>query len=225
MLHKKLSLAALSLCVMFSGCAIKLKPDLVAIAHDEKTPVVRLGEITETLTGTWKVYPQFGFKDNLVKALNASAPSSRFSNSLSNVTLSIHLTSDHEDDAPRLTSLGTLSMVTLGIIPLSYHSEWKVDCEVKLHREDGTLVGSYNLSEVGTYDIQVYPLTMLSLSGAGIRGDSDGLKIADRIASSLALKITKIIDENYNEFARYAGKSTLQVTPQAVQSAPSVLVT
>ncbi len=188
-----------------SSCAITMKPDLVEVPRAERPPVVRLGTVTETVTGTWNIYPSAGFKADVQDALSQAGPASRFSNDLSNLTMEIHLISDHEDDGPRLGSLGGLSIVTLGIIPLNYFSEWNIDGEIKLRRSDDTLVANYHVSEKATYEIWAYPLTMFTLFGAGIRGDGDARTIAKKISNNLAAKVVAIIDNNYDELARLAG--------------------
>ncbi len=207
--NKHYLLVFVSLAILCNGCAITIKPDFVTVTPSSKPAIMRLGEVTETATGTWNIYPGAGFKSELQEALNKPGVANRFANELSNLSMEIHLTSDHADDGPRLSSLGALSIVTLGIIPLNYFSEWNVDCEIKIRRSDDTLVANYHLTEKGSYEIWAFPLTMFSLSGAGMRGDGDARDIKAKVTNNLAAKIVEIIDNNYEELAPLAGKGAM----------------
>jgi len=195
------------------GCSIKTGPHLTTPpAAAAKQPIFRIGEITESLTGTWVNSPYgkpSGFRPALIDAFKQPQIASRFSTSSSNLTLNIDLVSDHEDDGPRLSNLGMLSIATLGIIPLNYFSEWNVDCSVKVTDPDGTQAADYVFQERGTYKIWAFPLTMLTLSGAGIRGDHDARVIYDKVAKSLAAKVADAIDQDYERLAAKAGKKAV----------------
>ena len=199
--------------VLISGCSIKTGPNLTTqTAASPKQPLFRVGEITESLTGTWANSPYgkpSGFRSALIDALKQPQIASRFSTSASNLTLNIDLVSDHEDDGPRLSNLGMLSMVTLGIIPLNFFSEWNVDCSVKVVAPEGTQVADYVFQERGTYKIWAFPLTMLTLSGAGIRGDHDARVIYDKVTKSLAARIADAMDQDYERLAAKAGKKKM----------------
>ncbi len=187
------------------GCAIKLGPDPIVFTQSSETGDFRIGDITESVTGTWNRYPDAGIKSQFLGALQKQEVLSFFSGGVLAPMVDIQLTSNHEDDGPRLSSLGAVSLVTLGIIPLKYNSEWDVQCKVTIKNEDGAQVASYNFTEKGTYQIWAYPLTMLSLSGAGARGSSDGLTIFVRISESLLDKIMNTLEKDRQTLLSNAG--------------------
>jgi len=119
--------------------------------------------------------------------------------------MDISLTSDHEDDGARLTGLGALSLITIGIIPLSYHSEWNVSCKLTLKNSEGNQVAVYNLNEKGTYDIQTYPITIFAFWGAWASGESDGKEIFKRVAANLADKIVRTLQKDSRALASQGG--------------------
>ncbi len=211
-LHKNVRiLFSIFLSIIFiTGCSIKTGPNLTTpVSTSPKEPLFRVGEITENMTGSWvnSAYGKpSGFRAALIDALKKPEIASRFSPSSSSLTLNMDLVSDHEDDGPRLSNLGMLSIATLGIIPLNYFSQWNVDCSIKVIASDGNQVADYVFQETGTYKIWAFPLTMLTLSGAGIRGDHDGRVIYDKVAKSLAAKIAAAIDQDYERLAARAGK-------------------
>lgn len=197
--------------IVNGGCSIKIGPDLAAPPPlSTQEPIFRVGEITENLTGTWAEPVSgpkpSGFRSAMIDALKDPQIASRFSSSAYNLTMNIELVSDHEDDLPRLNNLGALSMATLGIIPLNFFSEWNVDCSVKVMAPDGTQAADYVFQERGTYKIWAFPLTMLTLSGAGIRGDHDARIIYEKVTKSLAAKIADAIDKDYGKLAAKIGK-------------------
>ncbi|HNV85907.1 MAG TPA: hypothetical protein PKL97_02930 [Candidatus Omnitrophota bacterium] len=177
------------------GCAIKLGPDPVILPRLEGGSF-RLGEVTETATGTWNRFPDAGIKGPFLGALKNPEASTFFSGGVSSLVADIHLTTDHEDDGPRLTQLGALSMITLGIFPLKYHSEWNVQCRVTVKNGEGNSIGSYNFTEQGLYEIRVYPLTMFALFGAGMRGASDAVTIHNRMANALVDKMMRTLNKD-----------------------------
>ena len=180
------------------GCSIKLGPDPVTFPAAERVPVVRIGEVTEKLTGTWASMPNAGFKNDVLSALQSPEAAPFFSGDPSSLIMNIELTTDHADDAPRLSSLGALSMVTLGVIPLRYYSEWNLHANVKLLDPQGETVSQYMVSDKGHYRILTFPPTMLWLFTAGIRGESDGQEIFNRASRSLVKRIAETIDRDYN---------------------------
>ncbi len=192
--------------------------------------VLRLGEVTETLTGTWSIYANqpgmgvTGFRGALLAALETPEAKSALSNPASNLSLDIHLTSDHEDDGPRLANLGALSLVTLGIIPLNYFSEWRVTADVKIRERDETLVTDYVFHERGTYSIWAFPLTMFTLAGAGIAGDSDYRNITRRVANNLTFKIIQAVEKDYAKFAARSGVAQSSAAAPSHETAPKPLV-
>ncbi|OGW72257.1 MAG: hypothetical protein A2Y02_02020 [Omnitrophica bacterium GWA2_52_12] len=201
------------------SCSIKTGPDLLVPISEvkDRAPVLRVGEVTEALTGSWTQDPGIGtavFRNYLIDAFKEPAVASRFSPSSSNLTMNIDLVSDHESDQPRLGNLGGLSMLTLGIIPLNYFSAWDVDCKVNILSPAGETVADYVFQERGTYRIWAFPLTMLTLSGAGIRGDQDARAMFRKVAASLAAKIAEAVDNDYEKLAARVKKPEL---PQEVE--------
>jgi len=195
-----------SAALTFVGCSIKLGPDPVTSFQTSNAGLVRIGEVTEIMTGTWSQLPnRIGFKNNFLGSLRKPEVASFFSGGVSSLIMDVRLTSDHEDDAARLSSLGALSMVTIGIIPLNFHSEWNVQCQVTLKNSDGEQVAIYNLNEKGTYEIWAYPLTMFSLFGAGTRGETDGRDVFKRVCDNLVDKIIKTIEKDSQPLASKSG--------------------
>jgi len=208
--------------LLFSGCAIKVLPIVTDVAPTTKKPVIRLGEVNETVTGTWNIYPEAGFKSALLKTLRREEIASYFSNDISNLVLDIHITTDHADDGPRLSNLGALSIVTLGIIPLNYVSNWDTSCDVSITTPEGIPVADYVFHETGTYNIWAMPWTPLTLLGAGIRGEHDGGVVANRVTYSLARKIVDALEQNYDTLAAKSGhKAVAKVEKKATYAVPS----
>lgn len=194
-----------------TGCSIKLGPDPLHNFETVENGMVRMGDVSEVMTGTWSQMPNsVGFKSSFLSALQKPEVASFFNGGVSSYVMDIKLTSDHEDDGARLGNLGGLSMITLGIIPLSYHSEWLVQCQVTLKNAEGAAVAVYNLNEKGTYDIWAFPLTMLSLSGAGARGASDGKEVFKRVSEKLVDKIIQTLENDAGELANKKGSGSVQ---------------
>lgn len=191
-----------------AGCSIKLGPDPVRMAQSANPGLARLGDVTESVTGTWNIYPTSGVKSQFLTALKKPEAAAFFSGGIDSLIMDVQLTSDHESDHPRLSSLGALSMLTIGIIPLSYHSEWNIQCKVTLKNSSGAQVGIYNITEKGTYDIWAYPLTMFSLFGAGVRGESDWQELSKRTCESLVNKIMESIGKDYQTLSSRSGGSS-----------------
>jgi hypothetical protein len=203
---------ALLIALSLPACAIsngpKYLPEVEPAAQHE--PVLRVGEISETLTGSWTQDPGIGtsaIRSPMIDALKESDVAARFSHSSSNLTLNIDLTTDHESDGPRLANLGGLSLLTLGILPLNYNSHWDVDCHVEVIGLDGAPLADYTFHERGSYEIWAMPLTMFTLLGAGIRGESDGQEVFKRVATNLARKIAVAMDDDHARFAARVGRS------------------
>ena len=207
-----------------SACSIKTGPDLLTSipAAKDREPVLRVGEVTEALTGSWTQDPGIGtvvFRNYLIDAFKEPAIASRFSPSSSNLTMNIDLVSDHASDQPRLGNLGAVSMATLGIIPLNYFSAWDVDCKVTILSPAGETVADYVFQERGTYRIWAYPLTMLTLSGAGARGDQDARAVFKKVGASLAEKIADAIDQDYEKLAARVKKPQI---PKELQTEKTI---
>lgn len=195
------------LLILTPGCATSLGPEKVLLAPPTREPAVRLGEVTETMTGTWTTDPGVAtsaFRGPLVEALGKPEAKAYFLDSAP-LTVDIHLTSDHLSDQVRLSNLGMLSVATIGIIPLNYFSEWNVTCDVKVSQPDGTVASDYVFHERGTYKIWAFPLTMFTLLGAGIRGESDWWNIANRVANNLTVQILQALDTDHSKLSRKAG--------------------
>jgi hypothetical protein len=204
-----------------SACAIKNGPEFLPEAPPVagQEPVLRIGEISETLTGSWVQDPGIGtsaIRSHMIDALQAPDVASRFSSSSSNLTLNIDITSDHASDQPRLSQLGAISILTLGVVPLNYHSHWDIDCHVEVIGPDGNRVADYTFQERGTYRIWAMPLTMFTLLGAGIRAEHDGHDIFERVATNLARKIAEAVDNDYPKLAARAGRSRTETAAPGV---------
>ncbi|MSR77094.1 MAG: hypothetical protein EXS63_02550 [Candidatus Omnitrophica bacterium] len=227
----------LTLCLTLiqSGCSIKIGPEFVNIPPSERAPIFRIGDITESVTGSWAQSPTgaaksfSAFRSALTDELKKRELASRFSPSSTNLNLNIDLISDHDDDGPRLSNLGGLSMITFGIIPLNFFSEWLADCKVTVTTPDGQSVADYTFQERGTYKIWAFPITMFTLLGAGIRGDQDWRRVQACVANNLASKIAEALDKDYDTLAAKAKKQTVTATAStqsasAPEAAPKPLI-
>ena len=194
---KVLSVAFFCLFLMLSGCAISLGPQSIVLTESQKPPIFKLDRINENLSGAWGG----GFRPFLANALNEPAAASFFTKDGSGLAMQIDITASHEDDGPRLIGVGLLSIVTLGVIPLHYNSEWLVKCDVTIKSDDGAVLNRYSVQSTGVYDIWTYPLTMFTLLGASMRGDQDGKEILKRIAADLTYQIMNAIDTDYRRLA------------------------
>jgi hypothetical protein len=194
---KFLSIVLFCLFFMLSGCAISLGPQSIVLTESQKPPIFKLDRINENLSGAWPG----GFRPFLANALSEPAAASFFTKDGSGLAMQIDITASHEDDAPRLIGVGVLSILTLGIIPLHYNSEWLVKCDVTIKSDDGAVLNRYSVQSTGVYDIWAYPLTMFSLFGASMRGDQDGKEILKRTATDLAYQIMNAIDADYRNLA------------------------
>ncbi len=210
-----------------SGCITTLGPDPGPEPGAPLGPAtLRLAPIEEVLTGSWAQTPDVGgFKADLAAALARAPRGERFATTSGNLALEIVLTSDHADDGPRLVGLGALSLVTVGIIPLHYRSEWRVDCRATIKSAGGAALHEIALQETGVYDVWALPLTMFSLLGAGIAGDSDWVEIRRRTAESLATRLVTAIDAEHEALARWKAEGLAEpaVRPTApIEPGPAV---
>jgi len=199
------------------GCIISVGPDREAIPAWTHPPMLQLGDVSETFTGTWSTVAAergFGFKSGFVSALSKPELAPIFSGAPTGMTLHAALTSDHEDDGVRLFGLGCLSIATIGIIPLHYHAEWTIQCSASLRLADGTVVATYPLQERGTYSCWAMPLTMFSLLGAGIRGADDGAEMNRRVTHNLAVKLVKAVEADYPRLASFGEAAALAAGQQ-----------
>lgn len=187
-------------CILFfiSGCAITLGPESVILKESPRPPIFRLDKITENKTGAWA---SGGIRNYLANALSQPGASSLFTKDGSGLAMQLDITSEHEDDDPRLVGLGILSTLTLGLIPLHYHSEWPVKCNVTIRSDDGSVHARYLAESTGIYDIWTFPLTMFALFGASMRGNSDGNEILQRTAGDIVYQITRAVDSDYARLA------------------------
>lgn len=192
----------LALLVAVVGCSVTVGPEPARVPHSAERPLLRLEEVSETLTGSWASLPNVGFRRSLTDALHQAGPASIFTNEPSALSLRIDLVSDHENDEPRLVGLGLLSMATLGMLPLKYYSEWRVQCDVTVRMADGTVVAKYPLQETGTYQMWAFPPTMFSLFFGGmLQGETDGRRMERNTANNLAAKIVEAIHADHPRLA------------------------
>jgi hypothetical protein len=201
-----------------NGCSIKLGPDPVEDLQPATEGLVRIGEVSETLTGSWATIPnRVGIKKEFMGVLKRPEVASFFGGGMSSLIMDIQITSDHIDDGSRLSSLGGLSLLTIGIIPLNFRSEWDVQCKVTLKTSEGTQAGVYNFTEKGIYEIWAYPLTMFTLFGAGMRGESDFWAMCRRVSENLVDKIIKTVEKDAAALASQAGPMGQAGSFQALQ--------
>ncbi len=195
-----------------SGCSTTIGPALVKLSRSSQKPVLQLGNVQETLTGTWATQPQVtAFKSELLSLFRQPEAASLLSTDLSNLTMHINLVSDHANDQPRLIGLGCASILTLGIIPLHFHSEWNVQCEVTIRMANEQVVARYPIQVTGTYDIWTFPPTMFALLGAGIVGDASWRETRGKVANNLAAEIMKAVTSDYAQLAKWKESNALLV--------------
>jgi len=205
--YKKHPLSLLSVVLIFiSGCAIAVGPNLLPVSPLNGKPIVRIGKVEETLTGTWASYPNVGFRSAMEKALKRKEFSSHFSNEAP-LVLNVRLTSDHADDNPRALTLAVMSGITFGFLPLTYDSVWNIQCEAIVQNSGGSTVAQYILQEAGTYHICCFPWTPVSLFFAALRGRGDSRKMADQTTFALAAKIMSAIEADYLRLVPMAGQA------------------
>ncbi len=170
----------IALCLLLSACITRVGPKVVPLEPMSNPPILRMGSLDETLTGSWaQTFKGDAFKPAMLAALQESGPATLFSSDPSSLTLNIHLTSNHQSDEPRLAALGLFSILTLGVIPAYYSSEWKVQCDAEVVSGEGLHLAEYHLSEKGTYRILAFPPTMFTLLGAGTKRDADSQRMME----------------------------------------------
>ena len=191
--------------VTAAGCSIKLSPEPAEVTRASQAPVLRLGQVTEELTGTWAAAARangWGGKHPLIHMLRQSEGASLLSRDRASLTMDIHLVSDHEHDDPRLFLLGCMSIATVGVIPLPFHSEWSTRCDVLIKDARGAAVAEYPLHVKGCYDIWAYPPTMFTLGAAGLRGPQDGAEVRRRMTTHLVADLQKAVGADYARLAK-----------------------
>ncbi len=188
-----------------SGCMITLSPKVVDLKRSTRPPIFRLGNITEDLTGTWAEMAKkndWGGKNVVSALLRQSEAASLFSSDPSNLTVDVHLVSNHEDDGPRLAFLALMSVCTLGIMPLHYRSEWTSDVTVTIKTPDGAAVAEHALQAKGAYDIWAFPLTMFSLGTAALRGEQDGQEVRRRTVRKAIADMIAVAEREHDRLAQ-----------------------
>ncbi len=185
-------------CMVFTG------PALEQVVAQPVQGLLRLGDVNTSFTGTWAAAAPSvaGFDSQMGRALHEGPSSVLFTGDPGGLTLDIDLVVDHADDTPRLTNLGLMSILTLGVVPLWFASEWAVQCTARIKTGEGREVGRYSAHETGTYKILALPPTMFTLLGAGIRGDNDYKMVERKVTASLAKKLYTVISADYARLAR-----------------------
>ena len=187
------------------GCMIRLGPRKVDLTRPTQPPIFRLGKVTEEFTGSWAKAAKannWGGRDVTLRILRQSEAAALFASDPANLTVDVHLVSNHEDDGPRLALLATMSIATLGLVPLPFHSEWHCHSTVTIKTPDGARVADYSYDVKGTYDILALPLTMFTLGAAGLRGPDDGWRVCRRMARHSIADIMKTAETEYPRLAK-----------------------
>jgi hypothetical protein len=197
----------LSLLVLVAapGCMIRLGPKPVELKRPTQPPIFRLGEVTEEFTGSWAKAAKannWGGRDVTLRILRQSEAAALFSKDPANLTVDVHLVSNHEDDGPRIVLLATMSLATLGLVPLPFHSEWHCHTTVTVKTPEGARVADYSYDVKGTYDIFALPPTMFTLGAAGLRGPDDGWRVARRMARHTIAEIMEAAETEYPRLAK-----------------------
>ncbi|HUT34868.1 MAG TPA: hypothetical protein VNE39_15370 [Planctomycetota bacterium] len=186
------------------GCMIWLRPEWAELKKSTQPPILRLGEIKETFTGTWVAGgTQTSLRNHLLSAFARPEAAALFSGDPDSLTLNLDIVSDHEDDMPRMFVLGCLSIGTLGLLPLTYHSEWNLQCSVTVKGPDGTVVAKYPVQTTGSYDIWALPPTMFTLFAGSFRAPGDAGRIFRRMVHRVVADVSKAVDTDYPRLARW----------------------
>jgi hypothetical protein len=186
-----------------SGCIVTLGPEWAELERSRRQPVLRLEGVEETITGSWQTDPNLtGFHAEVVRAFEQGPASSLFTAEPSNLGMHVRVSSDHESDWGRLVNLGALSLLTLGLVPVKYYSEWNVDCTATVTMANDVVVAEYPASSTGTFKIWAFPPTMFTLFTASVDGPLYYQKVTERVANNLAAGIMEAVEADY---ARLAG--------------------
>ncbi len=153
--------------------------------------------------------------------LRQSGAASLFGPDPANLVVDIHMVTNHEDDGPRLSFLALMSIATLGVVPLSYHSEWTCDVVVTVRRCDGAPVAEYPYQAKGTYDILALPLTMFSLGMAALRGTQDGQQLRERMARKAVADLMEAAARDYDRLAKAQKANAALLASQPVLPPPT----
>ncbi|HUT34870.1 MAG TPA: hypothetical protein VNE39_15380 [Planctomycetota bacterium] len=220
-----------------TGCMITLGPRRAELDRSPNPPVLRLGEIKETLTGSWVTQGGAGspvITGKLARLFSQSGAASLFSSEPGNLALNIEIVVDHEADDPKLVKLAFVSIATLGLVPLNGNAEWHARCQVQVAAEDGVAIAKYPIHVTGSYSIWAFPPTMIAFMGAAGRAWADARAIFERMANNVAAEIMKAVAADYPRLAEAkraragvaeqqplsirAGGTTLWVTYSVAQS-------
>lgn len=206
--RRKVAVAIVAAAVVLgaAGCMITLRPEWAELRKPTREPILRLGEVKERFTGTWAgeaLSHTIGIRNGLLRALGEPEAAALFSGDPDNLVVNLDIVSDHEADPPRLFLLGCVSIFTLGLLPLSYHSEWNVQCEVTIRGPEGSVAAKYPTRVTGSYNIYALPPTMFTLFAASFRGPRDGAQVFRRMANNLAADILKAVATDYPRLAKW----------------------
>ena len=194
-----LMLAALSL---LAGCSITTGPEMAKLEAPRGPAILRLGNVSETATGTWAPAAALGVRGPLMELLAQPAGAALLSTDPKDLTLQLDMLYDHEDDQPRLLGLGCLSIISLGLVPMTYDSVWHLDCAATVLKSDNSVVAQYPIHVVGTYHITAWPLTMFTLLAASFRGPHDGMMVNERVANNVMAEVLKSVSADYTRLAK-----------------------
>jgi len=187
-----------------SGCVITTGPKTPWMHSQWLEGVLRLGEVNTSFTGTWAAAAPkaSGFDGAMAAALHEGPSASLFTGDPAGLVLHVDMTVDHADDTPRLMSLGLMSVLTAGVVPLWFTSVWDAQATARVVTGEGREVARYRLHAQGTYKIFALPPTMFTLLGAGIRGDNDYKSVERKISKSLAQKLYAAVRSDHARLAK-----------------------
>ena len=187
-----------------SGCVVTTGPKTRWTESQWLQGVLRLGEVSTRFTGSWAASAPgvSGFDGAMAAALNEGPSAGLFTGDPAGLVLHVDLTVDHADDGPRLMSLGLMSVLTAGVVPLWFTSVWDAQATARVVTGEGREVARYPLHAQGTYKIFALPPTMFTLLGAGIRGDNDYKAVERKICKSLAQKLYTAVRTDHARLAK-----------------------
>ncbi|HUT34871.1 MAG TPA: hypothetical protein VNE39_15385 [Planctomycetota bacterium] len=185
-----------------SGCVATFRPKWAELERPTQPPILRLGEVKESFTGTWvSAGKQRSIRNVLLSALAQPQAAALFSDDPGNLTLNLDIVLDGEDDDPQSFEICGKCVLTLGLIPLTWHTEHNLRCDVSIKSPDDFVVAKYRTHVTGSNDVLFLPPTMVTMLGGPVGGRIAIASIFRRMARSVVADIMKRVTTDYPRLA------------------------